>query len=211
MELFDKTGHLTDEGLKAVVEGSLGEMGRLEAGEHLGYCDACMERYTALLTEDVLVAPRRELVTPVLRRIRQKKAKRFEKRYGTAVAAACLAVVLFGGGSVLFSNWQSDDVDTGAGNSKGFVQQLADGFGSFVGNTQSFLDGLLQGQPEEQQDAVVDTADEAGADKVDNVNIPKLAEPPAQDVPPGVNLPEEYKPMSREEREALFKPDDGAA
>ena len=35
MELFNKEGHLTDEGLRAVVDGTLDEMGRLEASEHL--------------------------------------------------------------------------------------------------------------------------------------------------------------------------------
>ena len=39
MELFNKEGHLTDEGLRAVVDGTLDEMGRLEASEHLSFCD----------------------------------------------------------------------------------------------------------------------------------------------------------------------------
>lgn len=205
MELFDQSGHLTDEGLKAVVEGALDELGRLEASEHLGYCDACLDRYTLLLAGDVLVAPKRELAGPVLRRLRKKKAQRFEKRYGTAVAAACLAVVLFGGGSMLFSGWQNGNANTGTDDSEGFVQQVADGFGNFFGSAQSFLDDLLQGQPEGQQGAVTDTVDEAG--KVDEGNMPKQPEAPTQDVPPGVNRPEEYKPLSRAEREALFKQD----
>ena len=41
MELFNKEGHLTDEGLRAVVDGTLDEMGRLEASEHLSFCDSC--------------------------------------------------------------------------------------------------------------------------------------------------------------------------
>ena len=39
MELFNKEGHLTDEGLRAVVDGTLDEMGRLEASAHLSFCD----------------------------------------------------------------------------------------------------------------------------------------------------------------------------
>ena len=50
MELFREDGCLTDEGLQALVGGSLDEWGRLEAAEHLSYCDRCMDRYTALLT-----------------------------------------------------------------------------------------------------------------------------------------------------------------
>ena len=50
MELFDKNGCLTDEGLQALQAGGLDELGRLETAEHLAYCDKCMDRYTALLT-----------------------------------------------------------------------------------------------------------------------------------------------------------------
>lgn len=50
MELFDKNGCLTDEGLQALQAGGLDELGRLESAEHLSYCDKCMDRYTALLT-----------------------------------------------------------------------------------------------------------------------------------------------------------------
>ena len=44
MELFNKEGHLTDEGLRAVVDGTLDEMGRLEASEHLSFCALCVTR-----------------------------------------------------------------------------------------------------------------------------------------------------------------------
>ena len=54
MELFDENGCLTDEGLQALTKGQLDETGRLEAAEHLSYCDRCMDRYTAQLTADVL-------------------------------------------------------------------------------------------------------------------------------------------------------------
>ena len=57
MELFDKNGCLTDEGLQALQAGGLDELGRLETAEHLSYCDKCMDRYTALLTADVLETP----------------------------------------------------------------------------------------------------------------------------------------------------------
>lgn len=38
MELFDKNGCLTDEGLQALQAGRLDELGRLETAEHLAYC-----------------------------------------------------------------------------------------------------------------------------------------------------------------------------
>lgn len=49
MELFDAKGCLSEEGLQALVGGQLDETQRLEAAEHLAYCDRCMDRYTALL------------------------------------------------------------------------------------------------------------------------------------------------------------------
>lgn len=71
MELFDKNGCLTDEGLQALQAGGLDELGRLESAEHLSYCDKCMDRYTALLaftmwrsgTIDQLLNFRQELHT----------------------------------------------------------------------------------------------------------------------------------------------------
>ncbi len=47
-------GCLSEEGLQALVGGQLDETQRLEAAEHLAYCDRCMDRYTALLTADAL-------------------------------------------------------------------------------------------------------------------------------------------------------------
>ena len=46
MELFRDDGCFTEEGLHALLCGQLDEMGRLEAAEHLAYCDRCMDRYT---------------------------------------------------------------------------------------------------------------------------------------------------------------------
>ena len=63
MELFDVKGCLSEEGLQALVGGQLDETQRLEAAEHLAYCDRCMDRYTALLTDDVLEQPPSTLPT----------------------------------------------------------------------------------------------------------------------------------------------------
>lgn len=57
MELFDAKGCLSEEGLQALVGGQLDETQRLEAAEHLAYCDRCMDRYTALLTWSSRRAP----------------------------------------------------------------------------------------------------------------------------------------------------------
>ena len=59
MELFREDGCMTDAGFRAMMDGQLDELGRLEAAEHLSYCDQCMDRYTALLTADALETPPR--------------------------------------------------------------------------------------------------------------------------------------------------------
>ena len=40
-KLFDAEGHLTDEGLYAIKDGTLDDLGALEAAEHLSFCDYC--------------------------------------------------------------------------------------------------------------------------------------------------------------------------
>ena len=57
MELFDSRGCLTDEGLLALTQNRLDELQRLEAAEHLAYCDRCVDRYTALLSAQPLQQP----------------------------------------------------------------------------------------------------------------------------------------------------------
>ena len=65
--LFDAEGHLTDEGLHALQEGRLDELGSLEAAEHLTFCDYCLARYTALieLAPEKLKQPMRDLIPQV--------------------------------------------------------------------------------------------------------------------------------------------------
>ena len=48
-KLFDAEGHLTDEGLYALKDGTLDDLGALEAAEHLSFCDYCLLRYTAMI------------------------------------------------------------------------------------------------------------------------------------------------------------------
>lgn len=66
MELFREDGCLSDEGLHALTAGQLDELGRLEAAEHLAYCDKCTDRYTSLLTADALTDPPRDVRRTVM-------------------------------------------------------------------------------------------------------------------------------------------------
>lgn len=100
MNLFHEDGHLTQEGLAAITEGTLDEMQSLEAAEHLSFCDACLLRYTALLEadDDALLTPQQPLREPVLRRIHRRTVRLLFNKYTTVAAAALLMVVLWGSG-----------------------------------------------------------------------------------------------------------------
>lgn len=100
MELFRNDGCLTDEGLQALIEGKLDELGRLEAAEHLSYCDRCLDRYTALLTGDVLEQPPRDLSRPVGRTILIRLMQNVYGRIAVAGIAAVLALTLWRSGSL---------------------------------------------------------------------------------------------------------------
>ncbi len=99
MELFDRTsGCLTDEGLQALADGQLDELSRLEAAEHLAFCDACLDRYTALLAGPMIVQPPQDLQKPVWQRIRSQMFRVLTNRYATAAAAVVIAFCLWGSG-----------------------------------------------------------------------------------------------------------------
>ena len=57
MDVFRNDGHLSDGVLESLIHNgeALDELTRLEAAEHLAFCDQCLQRYTDLLagTEDV--------------------------------------------------------------------------------------------------------------------------------------------------------------
>lgn len=94
-DLFLQNGHLSDSGLAALVSGKLNEMARLEAAEHLSFCDDCLVRYTSLLADDCLLTPATDQTLPVMRRLRQKAAKILFSRYTAAVAAVAIAGTLW--------------------------------------------------------------------------------------------------------------------
>lgn len=90
MELFRDDGCLTDEGLLALTRSQLDELGRLEAAEHLAYCDCCTDRYTALLTEDCLEQPPQSLRANVRAAL---WVRVMQNTYGRAAVAAVAAVL----------------------------------------------------------------------------------------------------------------------
>ena len=98
MKLFNGDGHITDEGLRALVAEELDEMGRLEVSEHLDFCDRCVERYSEMLTDDLEIAPPVEIAPVVIHKIRQRTRVVFLNRFTRVSVAAMLAIVIWVGG-----------------------------------------------------------------------------------------------------------------
>ena len=87
-KLFDAEGHLTDEGLYAIKDGTLDDLGALEAAEHLSFCDYCLLRYTAMIdaAPDCMKQPMRDL----------RSFRIMTNRYVSAAAAVVLGFVMWG-------------------------------------------------------------------------------------------------------------------
>ena len=102
MELFREDGCLSDEGLHALTAGQLDELGRLEAAEHLAYCDKCTDRYTALLTADALTDPPRDVRRTVMSTIWVRLMQSTYGRAAVAGVAAVLALTMWRTGALTF-------------------------------------------------------------------------------------------------------------
>ena len=100
MELFDKNGCLTDEGLQALQAGGLDELGRLETAEHLSCCDKCMDRYTALLTADALETPVHSAHKAVMTAIWVRLMQNTYGQVAVASVAAVLALSMWKAGNL---------------------------------------------------------------------------------------------------------------
>lgn len=96
--LFDADGHLTDDGLYALKDGTLDDLGALEAAEHLSFCDYCLLRYTALIdaAPACLQQPMRDLIPQVQNLMRLRRFRIMTNRYVSAAAAVVLCFMLWG-------------------------------------------------------------------------------------------------------------------
>ena len=110
MELFREDGCLSDEGLHALTAGQLDELGRLEAAEHLAYCDKCTDRYTALLTADALADPPRDVRRTVMSTIWVRLMQSTCGRAAVAGVAAVLALTMWRTGALTFVTDHGSDL-----------------------------------------------------------------------------------------------------
>ena len=159
-KLFDAEGHLTDDGLYALKDGTLDDLGALEAAEHLSFCDYCLLRYTELIdaAPAFLQEPMRDLIPQVQNLMRLRRFRIMTNRYVSAAAAVVLAFVLWGFASmgasqrmaarsvqpqeprVTFGQWWDTTVN-------GFYDSLNDTFSNF---TLAAENGLAQLQHHEE-------------------------------------------------------------
>ena len=103
-------GCLSDEGLHALTAGQLDELGRLEAAEHLAYCDKCTDRYTALLTADALADPPRDVRRTVMSTIWVRLMQSTYGRAAVAGVAAVLALTMWRTGVLTFVTDHGSDL-----------------------------------------------------------------------------------------------------
>lgn len=136
--LFDDRGHLTGAGLNAMENGSLDELGSLEAAEHLSFCDACLNRYTNWLEAmpQALLSPARDIAPQVQNLLRMRSIRVFTNKYVSIAAAVILAFVLW--------NFGAFNISTGAAQ-RG-VDRLAEGPRFSISQSiQQFIGGIGKG------------------------------------------------------------------
>ena len=136
--LFDDRGHLTGAGLNAMENGSLDELGSLEAAEHLSFCVACLNRYTNWLEAmpQALLSPARDIAPQVQNLLRMRSIRVFTNKYVSIAAAVILAFVLW--------NFGAFNISTGAAQ-RG-VDRLAEGPRFSISQSiQQFIGGIGKG------------------------------------------------------------------
>ena len=154
-KLFDAEGHLTDEGLYALKDGTLDDLGAMEAAEHLSFCDYCLLRYTAMIeaAPDCMKQPMRDLIPQVQNLMRLRSFRIMTNRYVSAAAAVALGFILWG--VVSFTGLPAMTAPTPARNEprerfgtkvstavSGFYKSLDDTFKNFTLTAESGLDQI---------------------------------------------------------------------
>ncbi|MBQ4050069.1 MAG: hypothetical protein IJD13_00425 [Oscillospiraceae bacterium] len=95
---FDKNGHISKIGFQALTSGKAGELTRLELAEHLDWCDLCVDRYSLLMTDDILMDAPEQLSESVMANIRRRAIAFFTGQAAKVCAAACLTIIIWCGG-----------------------------------------------------------------------------------------------------------------
>lgn len=144
-------GHLTGEALEALIRGSgLDELGRLEAAEHLAFCDHCLQRYTDLLAGTELLAPEHSCRESLWARVRARTLRLLTSRYATAAAAVALALtVVWGSGRIdlVRKPVLPEDRPQVAQGLREWTAKWSDSLDGAMSGLNDFFDGLGRTQP----------------------------------------------------------------
>lgn len=141
MEIFRHDGHLTDEALAALVNGTpLDETARLELAEHLAYCDLCLQRYTGAMAGAPLLVPERSCQESLWRRIRARTVQMFTSRYAAAVAGVILALTLVWGSG--YGSFRLPDLPEDRPTVSDRLRKWNESLDSAMSGVNEFFDGL---------------------------------------------------------------------
>ena len=136
--LFDDGGHLTGAGMNAMENGSLDELGSLEAAEHLSFCNACLNRYTNWLEAmpQTLLSPARDIAPQVQNLLRMRSIRVFTNKYVSIAAAVILA----------FALWNFGVFNISDGTAQRGVDRLSEGPRFSISQSiQQFIGGIGKG------------------------------------------------------------------
>lgn len=155
-KLFDAEGHLTEEGLYALKDGTLDDLGALEAAEHLTFCDYCLLRYTKMIDSapECLQQPMRDLIPQVQNLMKLRSFRIMTNRYVSAAAAVAMGFLLWNVTTLGLGNASIPAAKPQPAEQKlsfrqqinrvvdGFYQSLDDTFKNFTLTAESGLDQL---------------------------------------------------------------------
>lgn len=133
MKTFDKNGHISVTGYEALLSGGADGSERLAMAEHLDRCDLCVDRYSLLLTDGVLMTPPEEIAGTVMATLRRRLITVFTGRAAKVCTAACLAIVIWCGGI-----FDGGIMETG----QAFSRRVAAGGMSFSRTVSGFGDAI---------------------------------------------------------------------
>jgi len=135
--VFNRDGHISDNGFFLLAKGEADELARYEMAEHLDFCDFCVDRYSLLLCGDVLLAPPEQLSESVMAAVRRKAIAVLTGQAAKVCAAAGLAIViwcggLFDGDIVARGEVFSERVSKGSTSVSQMVSNVSDAIGSWL-------------------------------------------------------------------------------
>ena len=155
MTVFRGDGHLSGEALAALArnEDRFDGLERLEAAEHLAFCDDCLRRYTAMLEDEtVLLVPEHSCQKTLWAHVRSRALRELASRYATAAAAVAIALTaLWGESGVKFVRpVLPEDRPSVSQRLTGLTGELNDSLRETVSGLSAFFDGLRPGLYKEE-------------------------------------------------------------